>query len=88
MQDLTPKRIGGRRGEPLNAEQIAAFDNFLEERRRDERERPARERAKREVARTKALTELAALPIEERLARIEAWIYDYQPQYVPPPMFK
>lgn len=29
--------------------------------------------------RTAALAELAALPIEERLARVEAWIYDYRP---------
>lgn len=26
-----------------------------------------------------ALAELAALPTEERLQRIEAWIYDYRP---------
>lgn len=25
------------------------------------------------------LTALAALPLEERVARIEAWIYDYRP---------
>ena len=35
MQDLTPKRIGGVAVEPLNAEQVEAFDNFLEERRRE-----------------------------------------------------
>lgn len=34
-----------------------------------------------------ALAELAALPIEQRIARIEEWIYDYKPQYVPPPRF-
>lgn len=60
----------------------------IEAQRREERERPARERKEREDRRTKALAELAALPIEERLARIEAWIYDYRPQYVPPPRFK
>jgi DNA replicative helicase MCM subunit Mcm2 (Cdc46/Mcm family) len=31
--------------------------------------------------------ELDALQIEERLRRIEAWIYDYRPQWVPPPRF-
>jgi hypothetical protein len=31
--------------------------------------------------------ELDALPIEERLRRVEAWIYDYRPQYVDPPRF-
>ena len=33
-----------------------------------------------------ALAEIAALPIEQRMARIEEWIYDYKPQYVSPPM--
>ena len=33
------------------------------------------------------LSELGDLPIEERLRRIEAWIYDYRPQYVEPPRF-
>lgn len=30
---------------------------------------------------------LEALTVEERLRRIEEWIYDYKPQYVPPPRF-
>jgi len=34
-----------------------------------------------------ALVEIAKLTIEQRLARIEEWIYDYKPQYVPPPRF-
>jgi hypothetical protein len=33
------------------------------------------------------LAELASLPIEERLRSVEAWIYDYRPQWVPPPRF-
>ena len=37
--------------------------------------------------RDRHLAELAALPIEERLHRIEEWIYDYRPQYVEPPRF-
>lgn len=37
--------------------------------------------------RASTLTKIAALPVEERLARIEAWIYDYRPTYVPPPRF-
>ena len=32
-----------------------------------------------EDARETKLRELAALPIEERISRIEAWIYDYRP---------
>jgi hypothetical protein len=30
-------------------------------------------------AREQALAEIAELPLEERLRRIEAWIYDYKP---------
>ena len=30
---------------------------------------------------------LDALSVEERLRRVEAWIYDFRPQYVPPPRF-
>lgn len=30
---------------------------------------------------------LDALSTEERLRRVEAWIYDYRPQYVEPPRF-
>ena len=37
--------------------------------------------------RDRHFAELDALPIEERLRRIEAWIYDYRPQYVEPPRF-
>lgn len=33
------------------------------------------------------LDKLSQLPIEERIARIEEWIYDYRPTYVPPPRF-
>lgn len=40
-----------------------------------------------EEKRRQALDRLAALPVEERLRRIEAWIYDYRPQYVDPPRF-
>ncbi len=88
MQDLTPKHDGGQQVRPLNATERAALDDFLAERQREIRERPARERQEREDARTKALAELATLSTEERLARIEAWIYDYRPSYVPPPRFK
>lgn len=38
-------------------------------------------------ARAVHLAGLKALSVKERLARIEAWIYDYKPQYVPPPRF-
>lgn len=31
--------------------------------------------------------ELDALPLEARLRRVEEWIYDYRPQWVPPPRF-
>lgn len=31
--------------------------------------------------------ELDALSTEERLRRVETWIYDYRPQYVDPPRF-
>ncbi len=40
-----------------------------------------------ELAKGRAMAELAALPMEQRIARIEEWIYDYKPQYVPPPRF-
>jgi hypothetical protein len=33
------------------------------------------------------LAGLKALPVEERLSRIEAWIYDYKPVHVPAPRF-
>jgi hypothetical protein len=39
------------------------------------------------TVRDQYLADLAALPLEERLRRIEAWIYDYRPQWVPPPRF-
>jgi len=35
----------------------------------------------------KWIEELEQLPIEERLRRIEEWIYEYNPRYVPPPRF-
>jgi len=37
--------------------------------------------------RADALAALVALPIEQRIARIEEWIYDYKPRHVPPPKF-
>jgi cytochrome c553 len=37
--------------------------------------------------RKQELAKLANLPIEERIARIEGWIYDYRPVHVPPPRF-
>lgn len=37
--------------------------------------------------RDRHFAELDALSIEERLRRVEAWIYDYRPQWVPPPRF-
>ena len=33
------------------------------------------------------LDSLKKLPIEERVAKIEEWIYDYKPEYVYPPTF-
>lgn len=33
------------------------------------------------------LAELVSLTLEERIAKIEEWIYDYKPQYVSPPRF-
>lgn len=35
----------------------------------------------------KAMAKLSALTVEERLARIEEWIYDYKPEHVPPHLF-
>jgi len=43
--------------------------------------------ANADVKKKQTLADLAALPIEQRLARIEEWIYDYKPQYVHPPVF-
>jgi hypothetical protein len=40
-----------------------------------------------DLARIEHFAKLDALPIEERLRRIETWIYDYRPQYVSPPRF-
>lgn len=40
-----------------------------------------------ESIRAKHFAELDALPIEERLRRVEEWIYDYRPQWVAPPRF-
>ena len=37
--------------------------------------------------REKHFAELDKLPLEERIRKIEEWIYDYRPQYVPPPRF-
>ena len=38
-------------------------------------------------ARAAHLAQMAALPIEDRLALVEAWIYDHRPVHVPPPTF-
>lgn len=35
------------------------------------------ERAEADAERTKFLAELKGLPLEERIARLEAWAYDY-----------
>jgi len=40
-----------------------------------------------ESKRDQHLSDLAALSLEERLRRVEAWIYDYRPQWAPPPRF-
>ena len=45
-------------------------------------------RAREEDAeRDQYFAELDALPLEERLRRVETWIYDYRPQWAPPPRF-
>jgi hypothetical protein len=41
----------------------------------------------RQTERDKHFTKLDALSIEERLRLVEAWIYDYRPQYVRPPRY-
>ena len=48
------------------------------------------ERAQADKAKSDHLAALAALPLEERLARIEAWIYDHaqvRHGYIEPPRF-
>jgi len=40
-----------------------------------------------DAKRTKHLAARAALSAEERLRLIEEWIYDYRPQWAPPPRF-
>ena len=45
------------------------------------------QRLKHEQHRDFNLAGLKALPTQERLSRIEAWIYDYKPVYVPAPKF-
>lgn len=45
------------------------------------------QQAEVESKRDQHFAELDALSVEERLRRIEAWIYDYRPQWVPPPRF-
>ena len=37
--------------------------------------------------RDRHFAELDALSLEERIRRIEEWIYDYKPTHVPPPRF-
>lgn len=37
--------------------------------------------------REKYFAELDKLTVEERIRKIEEWIYNYQPTYVPPPRF-
>lgn len=39
------------------------------------------------AAREEHFAKLDALTLEERLRRVEGWIYDYRPQWVPPPRF-
>lgn len=65
-----------------------SFEEVIAEATRIEHERPERERKQAVEDRTAMLAALAALPMEERIARIEAWIYDYKPQYVEPPRFR
>ena len=43
--------------------------------------------AEEQEKRDKYFAELDKLTLEERVRRIEEWIYDYQPQYVPPPRY-
>jgi hypothetical protein len=38
-------------------------------------------------ARDQHFAKLDALSIEDRLRRVEEWIYDYRPQWVAPPRF-
>ena len=40
-----------------------------------------------EEARKRHFAELDELSLEERIRKIEEWIYDYRPQHVPPPRF-
>ena len=43
--------------------------------------------AKRTADRNAHLDYLNTLPIEARIRKIEEWIYDYKPKYVPPPRY-
>ena len=88
LTDLMPKSIGGVRVQSLDDDAERLVTEAIKAHKQRERERPGRERQKREEARFNTLAALSALPLDERLARIEAWIYDYQPTYVPPPTFK
>jgi len=45
-----------------------------------------KERIRAEM-RDRHFAELDALTLEERVRRIEEWIYEYKPTYVPPPRF-
>jgi len=82
------KLFSGREVKPLDVDAKAAWDAAVKAIRKKERERPERERLQREGARRAALENLSKMTIEERLARIEEWIYDYRPQYVAPPRFR
>lgn len=65
-----------------------SYNEIIQEAERIKRERPMRERQKAQKDRADFLAALARLPIEERISRIEAWIYDYKPEYVEPPRFR
>lgn len=84
MEPLT-KTIAGI---PIQELGLPDMNQIVEDMRQAERNRRHREREEEMAARKMALADLAALPVEERLARIEAWIYDYRPQYVPPPRYR
>ena len=43
--------------------------------------------AKDAERREKYFAELDKLPLEERIRKIEEWIYEYRPTYVAPPRF-
>ncbi len=65
-----------------------SFEEIIEEAKRIAREEPERARAKAAQDRADFLAALAKLPLEERIRRLEEWVYDYKPEYVPEPRFK